>query len=66
MQLPPDGTVTISLQPGNVAIGSAPVVPNAATGAATATIVRPFIDGATYGYGSHTGTPVAGIRLNLK
>ncbi|KAK9902060.1 hypothetical protein WJX75_002972 [Coccomyxa subellipsoidea] len=55
-QVPPDGTVTISLQPGNIAIGSAPVVPNAATGSATATIVRPFVDGSTYGYAAQTAT----------
>ncbi|CAL8465926.1 g5462 [Coccomyxa elongata] len=53
---PPDGTVTVTLQPGNSSIGTAAVVPNAAIGASTATITRPFIDGATYGYGMQAAT----------
>lgn len=54
-QAPSDGTVTVTLQPGNSTIGTTAVVPNAVIGASTATITRPFIDGATYGYGTQAG-----------
>ncbi|BDA48294.1 hypothetical protein COCOBI_11-5540 [Coccomyxa sp. Obi] len=54
--VPADGTVTITLQPYNKTIGTATVVPNTAIGASTATITRPFIDGATYGYGTQSAT----------
>ncbi|BDA48297.1 hypothetical protein COCOBI_11-5570 [Coccomyxa sp. Obi] len=54
--VPADGTVTFTLAPSATPLGTVPVVPTA--GSAVAKLTVPFIDGATYGYGTHSATAV--------